>query len=371
MSRNLNDAPFDEATILKLEIFAECFAEWLPVFLHNEYTDEVHVFDFFAGSGTDVVNHPGSPLILIEAAKGKGVLTCKNASKPLRFSFNELRSAKFRRLQTTVRDHLESCRIKNMCEECSYEYTFSQREFKSLFAEPENRGIFMNRRYGKFLLLDQNGFKEIDDKIFQEIVSYPKTDFIFFISSSFVKRFKEHPNIKAYIDTSDMNFDESQPKECHRIIADYYRSLLPAEPDYYMHQFTIKKGSNYYGLIFGTGHTFGMEKFLKVCWRKDPKSGESNFNINNDWEMDDLFYDEGHTEKKVQIREELRSAILSGEIADNISGLKRTLVLGGLPELFVREVTSLEKDGAIKRIGKVNNSASRIHKAAKYRIEVQ
>jgi len=53
MAKNINSKSFDDSTKLKLEIFRECFKEWLPVFIHDQWTDKVHVFDFFAGSGLD------------------------------------------------------------------------------------------------------------------------------------------------------------------------------------------------------------------------------------------------------------------------------------------------------------------------------
>lgn len=35
MAKDINKKEFDEATLLKLEIFRECFREWLPVFIHS------------------------------------------------------------------------------------------------------------------------------------------------------------------------------------------------------------------------------------------------------------------------------------------------------------------------------------------------
>ena len=59
-----HDEAFDEGTLTKLEIFQLYTREWLPVFLSREvdYVREVHLFDFFAGPGTDGVGVPGSPL---------------------------------------------------------------------------------------------------------------------------------------------------------------------------------------------------------------------------------------------------------------------------------------------------------------------
>lgn len=36
---------------------------------------------------------------------------------------------------------------------------------------------------------------------------------------------------------------------------------------------------NYYGVVFGSSHTFGAEKFQKVCWGLDPITGEADYNI--------------------------------------------------------------------------------------------
>jgi hypothetical protein len=53
MAKDINVSAFSEATKLKLKIFAECFHEWFPVFVHYPSVKLVYVFDFFAGSGKD------------------------------------------------------------------------------------------------------------------------------------------------------------------------------------------------------------------------------------------------------------------------------------------------------------------------------
>lgn len=63
-AKNLFDEPFDDGTIDKLEIFEEYFKEWLPVFLVRKKIiwNEIQIFDFFAGEGTDINGVFGSPL---------------------------------------------------------------------------------------------------------------------------------------------------------------------------------------------------------------------------------------------------------------------------------------------------------------------
>jgi len=203
-----------------------------------------------------------------------------------------------------------------------------------------------------------------------QLVNAPKTDFIFFISSSFIRRFKEHPATKQYFNTSKIHFDESQPKECHRQIAQYYRNIIPADKDYYLHHFTIQKGANYWGLIFGTSHSLGMEKFLKVCWDKDKLSGESNCNINNDFQAGTLFYNEMETVKRQTMESDVRNKILSKSIVDNVNGLKYVLKNGCLPELFTAVVKKMESEKLITRIGDLNYSSTNIHKVKQYTINV-
>lgn len=89
MVKNINNKPFDESTKLKLKIFGECFKVWLPVFIHDKFTKQVFIYDFFAGSGTDIDGVFGSPLILLEEAKGENKKYCSKAGKKITFIFNE------------------------------------------------------------------------------------------------------------------------------------------------------------------------------------------------------------------------------------------------------------------------------------------
>jgi three-Cys-motif partner protein len=345
------------------------------VFIHNSYINNVFIYDFFAGSGKDIEGNLGSPLILLEESKGENCKYCnkiRENGKHVHFIFNEKMEEKQEELKENVIDFIEKCK-KNNCKQdkCVYNYkNFTHEEFKAIFKDNIFQSILNNKNFGKFILLDQYGFKQVDKDIFLQLVNAPKTDFIFFISSSFIKRFKDHPAIKQYFDTAKIKFDETKPKECHRLIAQYYRNIVPTDKEYYLHHFTIQKGANYWGLIFGTNHSLGMEKFLKVCWEKDKQSGESNFNINNDFQKGTLFYTEKETIKKQAIESDIREKILSGYLSDNIYGLKYALKKGSLPELFTAVVKELEEEKKIIRNGDVNYSSTNIHKVKKYNISV-
>lgn len=369
MAKDINGNPFDEGTKIKLDIFRRCFREWYPVFIHDSYTKHLFVFDMFAGSGMDTIGVPGSPLILLEEAKGAECQHCtalksSENGKQVVFVFNEFLKQKYEELSKRVLGFLDKCIESHSCNYCPIKkgiHTYNL-DFKELFADKTIEEILKNKNYGKFVLLDQYGIKQVTEDIFTKLVTYPKTDFIFFISSSTINRFKDFRAIQQYFDIKKINFDEAQPKECHRLIKEYFEDMIPSGKEYYLHSFTIKKGSNYYGLIFGTSHSLGMEKFLKVCWDEDKLSGDSNCNIDNDYEEGSLFYDESQTQKKVAIKHELRDNILSGSIKDNISGLKFVLHRGCQPSIFVEVMKDLKKQGKVDISGSFNLKAANIHK---------
>lgn len=372
MAKNINDKAFKGETQLKLNIFRECFREWFPVFLHNPYVSHIYIYDLFAGSGTDADGKYGSPLILLEEARGESTKHCsviKKGNKQITFIFNEKektkKQEKFELLRSNVTSFFSKCKEDNICEEeCVYKHYCTNKGFKDGFNDNSTdfHKILNNRKYAKFILLDQYGFSQIDNNVFNKLIGSPKTDFIFFIATSFITRFKEHENTKKYIDTNRIEFDPTKPHECHRTIANYYQSLIPSDKEYYLHHFTIENGANRYGLIFGTAHTLGMEKFLKVCWKHDGFAGEANINIDGNHKPGELFYTAGNSNKKDAVREEISNLVLSGQIADNIAGLRYALKQKCMPNLFSEVIKDLESKKRVKRIGSKSYTSTDIHK---------
>src|SRR5690606_21814045 len=114
------------------------------------------------------------------------------------------------------------------------------------------------------------------------LVSLPRTDILFFISSSYLYRFKTLSEFTRYLNTEKISFDENNYHSCHRAVANFYRNQIVSGKEYYIGPFSLKKGSNIYGLVFGSNHTYGIEKFLKICWSLDPQRGEANYDIDAD-----------------------------------------------------------------------------------------
>ncbi len=377
MAKNINRQTYSEQTLLKLDIFRECFREWLPVFLHNPYIEKIYIYDFFAGSGTDIEGTYGSPLILLEEARGDRRQHCKyfkQNKQKIAFAFNEFQKKKVETLKSNVDTFFAYCKQQCSHEVCVYEPNchFNQGDFQELFQNEKLKNVLQNSKYGKFILLDQYGFKQVDDEVFTKLTNSPKTDFIFFVSSSTFRRFQDSEVVKSYLKDKNIEFDDTKPKECHRVITNYFRSFVPSTKEYYIHHFTIKNQSNYYGLIFCSNHSFGMEKFLKVCWKYDTLAGEANIKMNDtDFEKGTFFYSPENSQKNQTVKTKLEDLILSRQIQDNISGMKYVLNNGCLPVLFPEVIEPLIKKKKVSIIGKFNKQVTGIHKASEYKIKVE
>lgn len=364
MAANINDKVFDEKTQLKLDIFRECFREWFPVFLHNPFINRIYIMDMFAGSGTDSEGNPGSPLVLLDEVKGVGANYCKHAEhnkSDVHFWFNELPSKKVG-LHKNVESFIDECEEKCSLQQCYFRdrIKITEERFEDIFWSEAFNRIASRKDLGKFLLLDQYGFRQVGDNVFKKLIEYPTLDFIFFISSQAVRRFKEHEYVTRHIDSSKIEFDENA-KLTHRQMADHYRELIPSGKEYYIHHFSILKGPNRYGLIFGTGHTYGMEKFLNVCWRKDKYAGESDELINNDWTDGTLFANTELPTKKREVKEDIQHKILEGVIKDNREGLKYALRQGCLGDVYYDAFKELKDREKITIEGKFNRKKTAIH----------
>lgn len=264
---DFHDKPFDEGTLTKLRIFELYAREWLPVFLSAERAlrTEIHLFDFFAGPGTDSSGELGSPLRLLRQLKEYQGLGGTKRVRVHVHLFDES-PEKIRQLQGNIAAH--GLQLPDV--------TFDIRPLAFNEAFRNCEGILSDPRGAKLVFIDQFGVDHVTSAVFRALVGSPTCDFLFFLSSSTLHRFRDHPAIKQKIVRPDDYF------HVHRAALGYYHSLLPSEGRYFLAPFSIKKGSNIYGLIFGSAHLLGIDKFLQVAWQSDAISGEADFDINRE-----------------------------------------------------------------------------------------
>jgi three-Cys-motif partner protein len=225
--------PFDAGTLVKLEIFELYLGEWLPVFLASRepFRGEVHIFDFFAGPGLDPCGQMGSPLRVLRTIRR--CLGLRHADWPtiqITAHFSDVDSGKIESLRRNIESH--DLNVGGV------ELDLRPLSFQA--ALRENAAILRKPDAAKLLLIDQCGVDQVTPEIFGELVVYPTTDFLFFISSSTLHRFHDHPAIKLKIERPTDYY------HVHRKALEYYRELLPQGARYFLAPFSIKKDQNIY-----------------------------------------------------------------------------------------------------------------------------
>ncbi|WP_165022757.1 three-Cys-motif partner protein TcmP [Dysgonomonas sp. ZJ279] len=365
--KDINKHAFDESTQLKLSLFKDFFKAWLPVFIYRKDIERIYIYDMFAGSGKDSIGQFGSPLMLLNEVKEYCEVLEKTGKKII-FGFNEYLEDKCELLHTNVQDFFKKCQT-----ECSVENCLCQKschikndDFSTLFDNKKFQQILNNKKYAKFILIDQYGFKQVDDLVFTKLMNSPVTDFLFFISSSRMKQFKNTDSVTLRFQNADIFVDEGDPKKSHQEVALYFKKLIPNGKKYHLHSFTIKKNRNYNGIIFGSNHSFGMEKFVSTCWKYDSYAGESN------WEKDygQLFQSTEPILKIDNTKDKIKELILNGEITNNKDGLLYTLECGCEPKIFPDVINELLKKKKIEIIGKKNRTSTSIHNVDVYNIKI-
>ncbi|NLX04592.1 MAG: three-Cys-motif partner protein TcmP [Phycisphaerae bacterium] len=358
MARDFHDEAFDRETELKLDIFRGYIREWLPVFLTGGGCRRVNILDFFAGPGRDTQGKKGSPLIIVEEVQR--YLT--DASRPkadgvaVHLYFNEFSGRKCDSLREE---------IARECGNSEFSVEVENRDFPAAFEG--HLPALRASRAANLVILDQCGIKQVSPEVFRALVNCAKTDIIFFVSSSIVRRFRGEECVRRYFPgLSDEAIAVVDQASIHRCVCDYYRQLVPNTKSYFLAPFSIRKDANIYGLIFGTGNLLGLEKFLTVCWDKDRITGEANFNIDGDRfrEEPSLFPEENVIRKQDRFREDLIRRIHLGEQTNN-DLYRFTLECGFLPR-HAREILGELQDRGLLTVAATDTSARRMRKGAFY-----
>ena len=325
--KDFHKKEFDIGTKSKLDIFKEYFKESFPVFVHSNYFKEILIYDFFAGQGINQKGEYGTAFNILNEI----ITHCskiKEKNKKVYVILND--KDEFDSLKENVGNYLSKCRDK--CKsDCIFKedenFALRSRDFEEYFNEIYPR-IKKRKNSAKLVFLDPYNFV-IDKSLFSKLIELPSTDFICFMPSSFLIRFPEEPAFKRYIDSNEINFKASKPAHCHRAIADYFKSLIPNDKEYYIGSFSIKKGGSYYGLLFGSNHTLGAEKFQRVCWKKDSITGEADYNIDRELvynKNQGVLFEEVKIPIKIkEFKRKLKEKILNREIEYDIEAYKFAL----------------------------------------------
>jgi three-Cys-motif partner protein len=306
--KDLHEQPFDEGTIAKLEVFEDYAQAWIPTFVMQGISP-IFIVDFFAGPGYDKNGVAGSPLrILRKLAEQVGNIRAKRVTTVV--CFNERDKEKYDLLEAACNTFLsEHTDLKGLVELRLY-----NEDFESLFPKL----LPQIQRFPSLVYLDQNGITFLSPKYFLQLETVNRCDFLYFVSASYVWRFGNTKEFKIHL---NIDLDEAKRNPyrfIHRSLLEQIMASLPSPTKLRLYPFSIRKGSNIYGIIFGAKHPLAVEKYLDIAWKRDSISGEANFDINEEALKDQLGLFEAPKLKKVEaFAKRLEEAVLSGERTNN------------------------------------------------------
>ena len=342
--KDLHEKPFDETTIAKLEIFEDYAKAWIPTFVMSG-AKTICIFDFFAGTGYDKDDIEGSPIRLLNKIKEQiGNIFQKKVR--IKVYLNEWEpekgvQRKFELLQKACNDYLK----QNDDVKRAIELNISNEDFEQLFPKL----LPLIKQFPSLVYLDQNGIKFLSEKYFLELEKTTQTDFLYFVSASYFWRFGNRSEFKVHLDI-DMSEAKKDPyKLIHRNIIEQLRRKLPPNTELKLYPYSLRKGANIFGIIFGASHPGAVDKFLSLAWKRNESNGEANFDIDNDEVKSQLvLFGNKKLTKIEEFKQNVKQKILSGEIRDNFELLKYVYNEGDIG----RHAAECLKD--LKRSGKVH-----------------
>jgi len=339
MTKNdLHSKPFDEATLTKLDIFQQYAAAWIPTFV-MQAAPRLYIFDFFAGSGADSQGIPGSPIrLLTELNKYFQHIIAKNVRVYLHF--NDISQKKIILLEKTCETFFAE--HPDLRKAITIEY--SHQDFEKSF----NDNYTLISKYPSLVFIDQSGVKFIEKKYLLELEKTNQTDFLYFISSSYFWRFGETEEFKKHLPI-DINILRDNPyRFIHRTLLAKLKSFLPIDSKLKLYPFSLKKGSNIYGIVFGAKHLRAVEKFLSIGWKINGINGDANFDIDQDQSKRQIDAFDDHNKTKLELFQELlEKSIMNGFLTTNTDIYKFSLALGHPPKHASEYLRQLKREGKV------------------------
>lgn len=339
--KDLHEKPFNEPTLAKLDIFEAYAQAWLPTFVMQNGVDTVCIFDFFAGTGYDKNNKAGSPIRILQVVKQYAIQIFQK-KVTIKIYFNEYKKEKYDLL-------IEACNKffdekENSIVRRAVNIEFSNESFEICF----DRLYPEIEKHPSLVYLDQNGIKFLSEKYFLALEKTNRTDFLYFISSSYFWRFGEKDEFKMHLDL-DMDLAKKNPYNfIHRSLIQQISQKLPDDSKLTLYPFSLKKGANIHGIIFGAKHPRAVEKFLDTVWKMNPVNGEANFDIDEDSKKAQLNMFESKRLTKIEsFQNKLNEKIKSDGIITNAEVYLFTLANGHPRSHATAIIKDLKKKGLV------------------------
>lgn len=301
------------------------------------------IVDFFAGTGYDKNGIAGSPIRILEKIREQVGSILNNRVKVL-VHLNEYEpdkhpQEKFDQLVSACEDFLND----NPDVRRAIDVHYHNKDFELIFLELRTTIA----TYPSLVFLDQNGVKFLSPKYLLELEKMRRTDFLYFVAASYIRRFGDVPEFTKYVQI-DLNELRNESYEyVHRTYVRQLRKILPAGTKLRLYPFSLKKGSNIYGIVFGASHPLAFDKFLNIAWRTNNENGEADFDIH-----DEESKRQGHLFQKSYSKIELfqntlREMVLSSQLKNNIDTYYYALEEGHPARHAALALAKMKLDGEV------------------------
>lgn len=316
-AKDLHEEPFDEGTITKLEIFEDYARAWIPTFV-MQGRPTICIFDFFAGTGYDIKGTPGSTLRILEKIKEQ-IDHIHEKKVKIRLYINEYEPGKtnqrkFQLLKDACREYLEANQdIKNAIDVVPH-----NEDFGTLFPKL----IQEIKKHPSLVYIDQNGIKFLSDRYLLEFEKMREADVLYFVSSSYFLWLGKTDEFKKHVTLDIDSLKNGAFNLVHRNLIKQLREKLPSNTKFKLYPFSIKKGINIFGIVFGASHPAAVDKFLTIAWKRNEMNGQANFDMDRDAPQAQLeIFGNSKLSKIEKFKEAVREKIISGDIKSNFDAL--------------------------------------------------
>jgi len=342
-SKNIHIEPFDKGTITKLEIFEDYAQAWIPTFVMLS-AKEIHIFDFFSGPGYDSENVPGSPIRFLEKINEHlGIILSKKTKIVLHL--NEFEPTKKKQEKFEL--------LKQNCNEYLSQYPKFKYFLSINFYNENAEDLFFKltpliSKYPSLVYLDQNGVKFISQEYINQLEELKTTDFLYFVSSSFFKRYGKTEEFRKALEIDVSELEAEEYRNMHRLVLNKMKSRLPKKTELKLFPFSIKKNANIYGIVFGAKNYAAVHKFLTIAWKRNELNGEADFDIDDDNTKNQLTLFDGKQMTKIEkFQTDLENKLLEKQSTTNKAVLIYTYQCGHIPKHAEVVLKKLKKEGKL------------------------
>ena len=350
-TKKFHEKPFDDETLTKLHIFENYTKEWLPtmVMSRNKDFENLYIMDFFAGPGLDLSGVKGSPLRILEQVNGQ-ISNIFQKKKRVHIIFNEKDSNKYESLKSNCEQYIFQNKDLDRAIKYNFvEITYKNCDIADIFKEYVN---LIRTNTPVLVFMDQYGVKYLSKEYLNVLFNSHSTDFLYFSSSSFARRFCETKAFQqTFVITNISELQNCCNSDIHRVLIEQLRKQIPSNSKVKLYPFTIKKGANIYGIIFGASHPRAFDKFLKTTWEENGLNGEANFDIDNDLKKQATLFEERPLKKVEKFAMKLEEEILNGNLKNNKDVFDFTLEEGQYYKHANEVVKNFKKRNIISYVG--------------------